>query len=275
MVRTAVGKRIDKADAKVDQKDRTVIRASLQSLTPGIYIVEWRALTADTHRTEGAFIFRIGRMMSVSSQPKGGDVDEPLIWVRAIHFAATMSTSGTIFFRVFVAEPVFHATVEGKLVSAARSWLALIEWSSLAVALASGAVWLLFLAALMVEMSWAEAISEGHVRMVLVDTDFGHAWNLRLLLGALLGGCLFLRRPGLVARLIECVLAACFTSRVWHGPAMQPELRALTGRSTSRATACTSSSPRHGLEGSCRSFIFSEPPTDAPMRTPSRSLVRR
>jgi methionine-rich copper-binding protein CopC len=60
VVRTAVGKRVDKADAKVDQKDRTVIRASLQSLTPGTYIVEWRALTADTHRTEGAFIFRVG-----------------------------------------------------------------------------------------------------------------------------------------------------------------------------------------------------------------------
>jgi len=29
-------------------------------LTKGIYIVEWRALTADTHRSEGAFIFRIG-----------------------------------------------------------------------------------------------------------------------------------------------------------------------------------------------------------------------
>ena len=60
VVRTAIGKRVDKADAKVDQKDRTVIRASLPSLTPGIYIVEWRALTADTHRTEGAFIFRVG-----------------------------------------------------------------------------------------------------------------------------------------------------------------------------------------------------------------------
>ena len=36
------------------------MRVSLQTLTNGIYIVEWRALTADTHRTEGAFIFRIG-----------------------------------------------------------------------------------------------------------------------------------------------------------------------------------------------------------------------
>ena len=36
-------------------------------------------------------------------------MDEPLIWIRAIHFAATMSVTGTVFFRVFVAEPAFHA----------------------------------------------------------------------------------------------------------------------------------------------------------------------
>jgi methionine-rich copper-binding protein CopC len=36
------------------------MRVSLQKLQAGIYIVVWRALTADTHRTEGAFIFRVG-----------------------------------------------------------------------------------------------------------------------------------------------------------------------------------------------------------------------
>jgi methionine-rich copper-binding protein CopC len=61
IVRDAVGKRVDKADGHIDRADRTVMRASLQPLSPGAYIVEWRALTADTHRTEGAFIFRIGQ----------------------------------------------------------------------------------------------------------------------------------------------------------------------------------------------------------------------
>ena len=61
IVRDAVGKRVDKADGRIDRADRTVMRASLQPLSPGAYIVEWRALTADTHRTEGAFIFRIGQ----------------------------------------------------------------------------------------------------------------------------------------------------------------------------------------------------------------------
>jgi hypothetical protein len=59
-VRNATGKRMDKANAKIDTKDRTVMRTSLPPLDPGIYIVEWRALTVDTHRTEGAFIFRVG-----------------------------------------------------------------------------------------------------------------------------------------------------------------------------------------------------------------------
>jgi len=60
VVRDSVGKRVDKADASVDPKDRKTMRVSLPPLTQGIYIVEWRALTADTHRTEGAFVFRVG-----------------------------------------------------------------------------------------------------------------------------------------------------------------------------------------------------------------------
>jgi copper resistance protein C len=60
VVRDAIGKLVDKGEAHVDKVDRTVMRISLDALTPGIYIVEWRALTADTHKTEGAFIFRVG-----------------------------------------------------------------------------------------------------------------------------------------------------------------------------------------------------------------------
>lgn len=60
IVRDAVGKRVDEIDARVDSKDRKAMRVSLPPLTKGIYIVEWRALTTDTHRTQGAFIFRVG-----------------------------------------------------------------------------------------------------------------------------------------------------------------------------------------------------------------------
>ncbi len=61
IVRDAMGKRVDKGDAHVDKTDRTLMKVPVDGLVPGIYIVEWRALTADTHRTEGAFIFRVGQ----------------------------------------------------------------------------------------------------------------------------------------------------------------------------------------------------------------------
>src|ERR1700681_1456347 len=55
VVRDSAGKQVDKADAHVDKADRTIMRVSLQPLLRGTYTVKWRAVTADTHRTEGTF----------------------------------------------------------------------------------------------------------------------------------------------------------------------------------------------------------------------------
>jgi methionine-rich copper-binding protein CopC len=60
IVRDAAGKQIDKGDGKVDASDRTVIRVSLPSLEPGVYKVEWRAVSADTHKVSGDFTFKVG-----------------------------------------------------------------------------------------------------------------------------------------------------------------------------------------------------------------------
>jgi methionine-rich copper-binding protein CopC len=60
VVRDSVGKQVDKADAHVDKEDRTIMRVSLQPLPRGIYTVKWRAVTVDTHRTEGTFTFGVG-----------------------------------------------------------------------------------------------------------------------------------------------------------------------------------------------------------------------
>jgi len=59
VVRNAVGKRVDNDDSYIDKYNASM-RISLQPLAPGIYIVEWRALSVSTHRTEGAFVFRVG-----------------------------------------------------------------------------------------------------------------------------------------------------------------------------------------------------------------------
>lgn len=59
VVRDAIGNRVDQGQTYVD-KAGGVMRDSLEPLRPGIYIVEWRAVATGTHRTEGAFIFRVG-----------------------------------------------------------------------------------------------------------------------------------------------------------------------------------------------------------------------
>jgi methionine-rich copper-binding protein CopC len=60
IIRDADGKQIDKADAHVDKADRTVVRVSLPPLQPGVYTVEWRVMSADTHKVNGSFTFRVG-----------------------------------------------------------------------------------------------------------------------------------------------------------------------------------------------------------------------
>ena len=58
VVSDATGKRIDQRDVKVEG-DGTVLRVSLPALAPGRYKVTWRALSVDTHVTEGDFTFEV------------------------------------------------------------------------------------------------------------------------------------------------------------------------------------------------------------------------
>jgi methionine-rich copper-binding protein CopC len=58
-VRDAAGRQIDKGDAHVDKADRATMRISLPPLSPGVYKVEWRALSTDTHKSNGDFTFQV------------------------------------------------------------------------------------------------------------------------------------------------------------------------------------------------------------------------
>jgi methionine-rich copper-binding protein CopC len=56
----ASGRRVDRADAHLDAGDKTLLRVSLPPLAPGVYTVRWRAVSIDTHVTQGEFVFRVG-----------------------------------------------------------------------------------------------------------------------------------------------------------------------------------------------------------------------
>jgi methionine-rich copper-binding protein CopC len=56
-VRNAVGARVDHGVSV----SGSVMRVGVRTLPPGTYHVSWRVLSVDTHTTEGAFSFTVGR----------------------------------------------------------------------------------------------------------------------------------------------------------------------------------------------------------------------
>jgi putative copper resistance protein D len=114
-----------------------------------------------------------------------------LIAARFVHFTASILLIGVFAFERFVADPTFR---QSSIVPASAAgmcrrlvWLA---WVSLALAIGSGAVWLVVVAAGMSGKPLGVALSQGAVPVVLTRTRFGEDWLLRLAMAVLLGFCL-------------------------------------------------------------------------------------
>ena len=91
---------------------------------------------------------------------------DPLIYIRALHFAATLTLAGAIIFGAAVVGPVMRQ-MEGAG-EALRARLLRIAWWSFAAALISGVAWLVVLAADISERSPSEAFIGGIVWTVLL-----------------------------------------------------------------------------------------------------------
>jgi putative copper resistance protein D len=117
-------------------------------------------------------------------------LDDPLIWLRAIHFAATMMVTGGVLFQAFIAEPAFRAADGTRVAALVRARLAMMVWIGLVATVASGAAWLVLQAEQMSEQSLTEVLRQGTVWTVLSETDFGSAWMARLILAVLLAAML-------------------------------------------------------------------------------------
>src|ERR1700749_2722080 len=96
-----------------------------------------------------------------------------MIYVRAIHFAATLMAAGVVFFVVFVAAPALRGAVDDKAVRAAL-WprVAFIGWFSLVLPIGSGAAWLILTAAAMSGQP-ADDLSGSVLWTVLGQTHYG------------------------------------------------------------------------------------------------------
>jgi methionine-rich copper-binding protein CopC len=58
-VSDAQGNEVDKKDAHLDSKDKTLLMVSLPQLSPGTYTVAWHVVSVDTHKTQGHFQFTV------------------------------------------------------------------------------------------------------------------------------------------------------------------------------------------------------------------------
>ena len=153
-------------------------------------------------------------------------MSDPLLYVRAVHFAATLLVAGVAFFVVFIAEPAFRtAKDDNRVAVVVRSRLTWIARISLALAVVSGAAWFDLTAAAMSGQPVADVFSQGVWWTVLSETTFGNDWLVRFVLACLLAG-LFdpsLSEQRITSRWLKAALviaAAAFAgSLAWAGHA--------------------------------------------------------
>jgi len=123
---------------------------------------------------------------------------DPLPYVRAVHFAATIVAAGALIFAVIVAAPAF-ALEAGIIDPAVKRWERCstgLIWASLGVAALSGAMWLVLLAGEIYAEPIAEVWRDGGIWTVATQTRFGEVSLIRLMAAALLAAAL----PGMTGR---------------------------------------------------------------------------
>jgi copper resistance protein D len=114
-------------------------------------------------------------------------LSDPLVWVRFLHFAATVSLSGIVIFQAFVGAPALSAPgADVTTVRRIAGRLARLAWTSWALAAASLVAALTVQAASMGERPLFALWSDDLIATVLLDTDFGRVWLLRFALLVLL-----------------------------------------------------------------------------------------
>ena len=118
-----------------------------------------------------------------------------LVIVRDIHFASSVIVAGVVFFDLFVASPVLRSDLRfSKAQFYFREAAGNIFWISLALSMASAVAWLCLLSMRITGKAFGNVIADGTIWIVLSQTQFGFAWEMRLLFGVVLGACLLLLR---------------------------------------------------------------------------------
>jgi copper resistance protein D len=147
--------------------------------------------------------------------------------VRALHFAATITAAGVVWFIAFIAEPAFrHAKPDTGVAVVFRNRLAWIAWIGLFGAVLSGVPWLILTAESMSGQPLDQLTSQGVLWTVLSQTDFGRDWLLRFVMACVLAALFvhFLSAEGMRSLWLKAVTVIFATALVgslaWAGHAI-------------------------------------------------------
>jgi copper resistance protein D len=147
----------------------------------------------------------------------GPGINVPLTVIRAIHFAGSALTTGTLMFQAFVAEPIFRSgSWDG---SPVLRQINRIAGCSLALAVATGAIWFGLVAVSMSGLPLIKTITSDVFWTALNETQFGRVATIRLGLAIVLAACFAFSRAGLVRWTALGAGLAFSASIAWTGHA--------------------------------------------------------
>lgn len=145
------------------------------------------------------------------------DINGPLVVTRGIHFAASAAVAGVLTFRGLVAQPALCSSTEG--CARVQAQLIKLAWTGLALAVATGIVWLTLETMMLAGIAFGEAIRSGAMMIVVDETQFGLVSEVRGGLAILLAACLALDRFAFAQWLGVAASLALVGAIAWTGHA--------------------------------------------------------
>ncbi|WP_407147869.1 copper homeostasis membrane protein CopD [Bradyrhizobium sp. ORS 86] len=140
-----------------------------------------------------------------------------MVATRAVHFAATAVTVGSVIFEVLIATLVLQHRATAAISFRKRAGRA--TWTGLAVAVISGLTWLLLQASSMSGLPFNEALSTDTLSTVINETQFGRVAIIRAGLAIFLAVCLVHHRTAASRWLGLLAATGLAGSLAWTGHA--------------------------------------------------------
>src|SRR6266702_1160779 len=141
----------------------------------------------------------------------------PLVAMRAVHFAATAITAGNMLFRIVIAEPILPP--QASLAAVFRSQAQRVSYCGLAIAVISGAIWLLLQSASMSGLPLHDALAADVLSTVINETQFGEVTIVRAGFAICVAACLVFDRAAIAQWFGLTASFALAASLAWTGHA--------------------------------------------------------